>query len=80
ASTVHFVAGDPEPTTDDEAQDVQRIVVADGGRGLKVSWRLCTGQVLGVDATGPPAMLARIADLWMEDATPDEIRAGGYLA
>jgi assimilatory nitrate reductase catalytic subunit len=80
ASTVHFVAGDPEPGTDDEVQDVHRIVVADGAHGLRVSWRLSAGQVLGVSATGPPAMLARIADLWMKDATPEEVRAGGYLA
>jgi hypothetical protein len=80
ASTVHFVAGDPDPSSDDEAQDVQRIVVADGGTGLRVRWRLGAGQVLGVAATGPPAMLGRIADLWMEDATPEEIRAGRYLA
>jgi hypothetical protein len=76
----HFVAGDPDPSSDDEAQDVQRIVVADGGTGLRVRWRLGAGQVLGVAATGPPAMLGRIADLWMEDATPEEIRAGRYLA
>jgi hypothetical protein len=76
---VRFTAGDPEAGADDEVQEVQRFVMADSSRGLWVSWRLGAGQVLGVSATGPATILGRIADLWMEDATPDEIRAAGYL-
>lgn len=76
---VRLTAGDPEAGADDEAQEVQRFVMVDSSRGLRVSWRLGAGQVLGVSATGPAAILGRIADLWMEDATPDEIRAAGYL-
>jgi assimilatory nitrate reductase catalytic subunit len=79
-STVQFSAGDPETAVDDDEQGVQRLVMADSARGVRVSWRLGAGQVLGVTAVGPATVLGRIADLWMEDATPDEVRAADYLS
>ena len=69
-------AGDPEPAPDDEAQGVVQFRVVDSAAGLDIAWRLASGQVLGVRASGPRAAVERVTRAWCDDASPDEVRAG----
>ncbi|GAC1340512.1 MAG: hypothetical protein NVSMB29_09450 [Candidatus Dormibacteria bacterium] len=69
-------AGDANPGPDDEAQGVVQFRVGDTAADLQIAWRLASGQVLGVRASGPRAAVDRVTRAWCEDASPDEVRAG----
>jgi len=69
-----FTGGDPEPEPDDDAQDVHVLNVSDPARGVRVRWRLGSGQVLGVLAEGPDGVVRRVAAAWHDDLSPAEVR------
>jgi len=69
-----FAGGDPEPEPDDDAQDVHLLQVSDPAGGVRVRWRLGSGQVLGVLASGPGEVVRRVAAAWHDDLSPAEVR------
>jgi anaerobic selenocysteine-containing dehydrogenase len=69
-----FLGGDPDPESDDAAQDVHLLQVSDSACGVQVRWRLGSGQVLGVHADGPEDVVRRVAAAWDDDLSPAEVR------
>ncbi|HET9051809.1 MAG TPA: molybdopterin-dependent oxidoreductase, partial [Candidatus Dormibacteraeota bacterium] len=73
-----FAGGDPDASADDDAQEVDLVSITDTATGLRVRWRLAGGQVLGVAAEGPADAVQVVADAWLDDLGPAEVR--GLLA
>jgi assimilatory nitrate reductase catalytic subunit len=70
-----IVAGDPlgDPETDRE-QGVDLLVHEDRVGGTAQVWRMAAGQVLGVAAVLPPAVVEDVEAMWLADPEPALLR------